>query len=150
MTDRRDVHPHHLLRAVLADRAAREVLAVVGVAADDLLLTLDGLWLAASDTIDVEEVQARGIDVATVLAVVNPPFDGEPDWGGRRVTEATRDVLVRSLAMRRTGGRPVTSGHLLLGLLASRDRLVAGTFRAHGLRLRDVRPVVDRFGRRAP
>ncbi|WP_134764792.1 Clp protease N-terminal domain-containing protein [Nocardioides sp. 1609] len=151
MTDRRDVHPHHLLRAVLADRPAREVLAAVGVAADDVLLTLDGLWLAASDTIDVEEVQARGIDVATVLAVVNPPFEGEPDWGGRRVTDATRDVLVRSLAMRRAGGaRPVTSGHLLLGLLASRDRLVSGTFRAHGLRLRDVRPVVDRLGRRAP
>ena len=150
MADRHDVHPHHLLRAVLADRLVREVLAETGADADALLLTLDRLWLEASDTIEVEEIEARGIDVATVLTAINPPFDREADWGGRRLTDATRDVLVRSLGVRAVNhGATMTSGHLLLGLLGSKDRLVAGTFRAHGVQLRAVRPVVERRSRRA-
>lgn len=150
VTDRRDVHPHHLLRAVLADPPAREVLAELGVPASDLLLTLDGLWLAASDTIEVEEIEARGIDVEVVLSALNPPFDGEADWGGRRLSDPTRAVLVRALALRGLAqGRPVTSRHLLLALMTSRDRLVTDAFAAHRLRYRDARRVADRLGRRS-
>ena len=41
------------------------------------------------------------------------------------------------------------SGHLLLGVMASRDPIVSGTFAEHDLRLRQVRPVVQKWGRRA-
>lgn len=150
MADRRDVHPHHLLRAVLADVEVREVLALVGANPDQLMLTLDRWWLEASDTIEVEEVEARGIDVATVLTVINPPFGDGADWGGRRLSPATREVLVRALGARSLHhGGATTSGHLLLALLQSKDRLVAGTFREHGVHARAVRPVVERRGRRA-
>lgn len=151
VADRRDVHPHHLLRAVLTDPMVRDVLVELGSSADEVLLTLDHEWLAASDTIDLEEIAAVGIDLATVLTAVNPPFDEAPDWGGRRLTDATRDLLVRSLGLRSlTHGPRVHAGHLLLALMASKDRLVAATFRAHGLSGRDARAVVERWSRRAP
>ncbi|GAA5144332.1 hypothetical protein GCM10023340_11990 [Nocardioides marinquilinus] len=149
MTDRHDVHPHHLLRAVLADADVRLVLASLGADADDLRLTLDHLWLAASDTIDVEEVSALGIELGTVLAVLNPPHDAPPDWGGRRFATTTRDVLVAALANRALQRDARTSGpDVLVALAGSKDRLVAGTFAAHGLRARDVRRHVERWGRR--
>ena len=149
VADRRDVHPHHLLRAVLADRMVRDVLTAVGADADELLVSLDRRWLAASDTIEVEEIEAVGIDLATVLVAVNPPFDAPPDWGGRTITEPTRELLVRALGLRGVlHGPSVGPGHLLLALMSSRDGIVAGTFRDHGLHARTVRPVVERWGRR--
>ena len=151
MADRHEVHPHHLLRAVLPDRLVRDVLAELGTDADQLALTLDGLWLAAADTIELEEIEARGIDLATVLQAINPPFDEMPDWGGRRLTGPTRDLLVRALGVRAIGhGSRTSSAHLLLALMSSKDHLVAGTFRAHGLTARATRPIVERWGRRAP
>ena len=151
MTDRRDVHPHHLLRAVLGDRVVREVLDELGVDPDEVLVTLDREWLDASDTIEFEEIEAVGIDLTTVLTAINPPFDGPPDWGGRRPTDATRELLVRSLGVRGALHAPrVGSGHVLLALMSGRDRIVAATFRAHGLRARTARPVVERLTRRAP
>ncbi len=150
MTSRRDVQPHHLLRALLADRFVRDVCAELGVDPDLVRLSLDRRWLDAADTIDVEEVEARGIDVPTLLAAVNPPFDEQPDWQGRRLTPRSRDVLVLALRERATvSGHRTHSGHVLLGLMASRDPIVAGTFADHDLRLRQVRPVVQRLGRRA-
>ncbi|MEO9325705.1 Clp protease N-terminal domain-containing protein [Nocardioides sp. C4-1] len=150
MADRRDVHPHHLLRALLDDRLVRQVLAELGVEADRVRLTLDQRWLAASDTIEVEEVETLGIDLATVLAVVNPPFDDPPDWAGRRLTDATRELLVRALGVRRVdSGRGVTSGHLLVAVLSTKEPIVAGTVREHGLSERAARRVVDAWSRRA-
>ena len=151
MPDRHDVHPHHLLRAALRDGFVRDVLAEVGADADQVLLTLDRRWLDASDTIDVEEVESVGIGLPMVLAALNPPFDEAPDWGGRHLTDATRDLLVRALGMRRTDHGPlVGSGHVLLALLTSKDHIVAPTLRDHGLTLRGVRPLVERRSRRAP
>lgn len=150
MVDRGDVLPHHLLRAVLADRGVREVLAELGTDPDEVLVTLDREWLAAADTIDLEEIQAVGIDLPTVLAAVNPPFDEPPDWGGRNVTDATRELLVRALGVRGlTHGPRVVSAHLLLALMSSKDHIVAATLRAHGLHGRTARGVVERWSRRA-
>lgn len=151
MVDRHDVQPHHLLRAALADGFCRHLISHLAGDPDALLITLDQLWLDAADAIDVEEIQARGIDMVTVLAAINPPFDGEPDWRGRRLTDATRDLLVRALGVRAIGhGRTTGSGHVLLALMGSRDPLVAGTFRAHGLHARDAKPLVERWSRRSP
>ncbi len=150
MRDRFDVQPHHVLRALLGDRFVRDVLAHLEADADEVRLTLDRRWLEAADTIDVEEVESPGIDVATLLAAVSPPFDEQPDWRGRRPTPRTRDVLVLALRERAAVSSTRThSGHLLLGVMASRDPIVAGTFAEHDLRLRRVRPVVQRWGRRA-
>lgn len=150
MTDRRDVHPHHLLRAVLTDRDVREILLELGAEPDEVLLTLDREWLGAADTIEPEEVAMLGIDLATVLTALNPPYDAPPDWRGRQVTDATRELLVRSLAARgATHGGAVEGGHVLLALLSSRDHIVAATFRAHGLSPRTARGAVERRYRRA-
>ncbi len=143
------MQPHHVLRALLGDRFVRDVLVHLEVSPDELRVTLDRRWLDAADTIDVEEVESPGIDVATLLAAVNPPFDEQPDWRGRRPTPRTRDVLVLALRERALSGNRTHSGHLLLGVMASRDPIVAGTFAEHDLRLRRVRPVVQRWGRRA-
>lgn len=151
MADRHEVHPHHLLRAVLTDAQARDVVTTLGADPDEVLLTLDRLWLAASDTIEIEEIEARGIELHTVLAAINPPFDEQPDWGGRRLAAPSRDLLVRALAARGIGHGPRTgSGHLLLALMGSKDRLLAATFREHALHARDARALVERWGRRAP
>jgi hypothetical protein len=151
VTDRHDVHPHHLLRAVLGDRPVREVLRELGVDADEVRLTLDHQWLAAADTIQLEEIEAVGIDLPMVLAAVNPPFDEPPEWGGRRLTTTTRDILVRALAVRGPiQGARVTSSHLLLALMASKDPMVVATLRAHSLHGRTARGVVERWSRRAP
>ena len=151
MIDRRDVHPHHLLRAVLGDRQVREILGGLDVAADEVLVTLDQRWLAAADTIDLEEIEAVGIDLPTVLDAVNPPYDEPPDWGGRQLTVATRDLLVRAIAARGTTHAPrVGTSHLLLALMSSKDPLVSGTLRAHALHGRAARGVVERWSRRAP
>ena len=151
MPDRRDVHPHHLLRAALRDRFVRDVVAELGADPDQVLLTLDHRWLAAADTIDVEEVEAVGIELPMVLAAINPPFDGPPDWGGRHLTDATRDLLVRALGMRGPGAGPnVGSGQVFLALLSSKDHIVAPTLREHGLSLRTARPLVDQRSRRSP
>lgn len=150
MSDRLDVHPHHLLRALLDDRVVRDVLAELGADPDEVRVTLDRAWLGAADTIDPEEIASVGIDVATVLRAVNPPFDDPPDWGGRRLTDATRELLVRALGVRAaTHGSTVAPAHLLLALLSSKDRILAVTFRAHGLTARAARPVVERWTRRA-
>ncbi len=150
MVDRHDVHPHHLLRALLADRLVREVLVELGADPDEVRLSLDHEWLAAAETLDLEEIEAVGIDLPTVLAAVNPPFDAPPDWGGRRLTEATRDLLVRALAVRgSTHGPRVGPEHLLLAVMSSKDRVVAGALRAHGLHSRQARAVVERRTRRS-
>jgi hypothetical protein len=58
---------------------------------------------------------------------------------------------VRALGLRSlTHGPGLGSGHLLLALLGSKDRVVAATVRAHGLQARRARPVVERWTRRAP
>ena len=149
MSDRREVRPEHLLRAVLDDVAVREVLAELGVAAADVLTTLEHRRLEAVDALDLEDLHALGIDVETVVTVLNPPFDGEADWQGRVLTRSAQEVCVAALAESARGDRGVTSGHVLLGLLRSRDPLVSGTLRAHGLRLRPTRVVVARRGRRS-
>jgi hypothetical protein len=150
VTSRSDVQPHHVLRALLADRFVRDVLTHLGTDPDQARITLDRRWLDAAETIDVEEVEARGIDVATLLEAVNPPFDEQPDWRGRRPTPRTRDILVLALRERAAvSGSRTHSGHLLLGVMASRDPIVSGTFAEHDLRLRQVRPVVQKWGRRA-
>jgi hypothetical protein len=150
VTSRRDVHPHHVLRALLSDRFVRDVLGGVRVDPDQVRITLDRRWLDAADTIDLEEIESRGIEVGTLLQAVNPPFDEQPDWRGRRLTPRTRDVLVLALRERAAvAGDRTHSGHLLLGVMASRDPIVSGTFAEHDLRLRQVRPIVQRWGRRA-
>ncbi|MFC5175923.1 Clp protease N-terminal domain-containing protein [Nocardioides taihuensis] len=149
MSDRREVRPEHLLRAVLDDVAVREVLAELGVAATDVLTTLEHKRLAATRAFDVESLHELGIDVATVMTVLNPPYDAEADWQGRVLSRGAQEVCVAALAESVHSDRGVTSGHLLLGLLRSRDRLVAGTLREHGLRLRPARVVVAHRGRRS-
>ncbi|MDO9456930.1 Clp protease N-terminal domain-containing protein [Nocardioides sp.] len=151
MADRHDVHPHHLLRAVLGDQMVRDVLVELGADPDEVRVTLDREWLAAADTIALEEIESVGIGLATVLTAVNPPFDDPPDWEGRRITEPTRELLVRALGVRGiTQGARVGSGHLLLALMSSKDHIVAATFRTHGLHSRGARTVVERWSRRAP
>ena len=150
MADRHDVHPHQVLRAVLREPFVGDVLAAREVVVAEVQVTLERRWLAAGDTIEVEEVEALGIDVPTLLRALNAPYDGVADWGDLRLTDATRDVLVGALRARAsTRQRRTSVGHLLLGLMTSRDPIVAGTFAEHGLRTRDVRPLVERWGRRA-
>lgn len=149
MGERHEIRPHHLLRAVLDDRLVREVLAHLQAPADEVRATLDRRWLDTIEELDSETLHALGIDVATVLMVVNPPFDDPPEWRGREITKETRDVLV--VALRESAGardQPVHAGHLLLGLMSARDPLVSATLAAHGLRLREVRALVNRWGRR--
>lgn len=151
MTDRHEVHPHHVLRAVLRDPTVGDLLRPHGVEVEQVEVTLAQRWLAHSDTIGIEDVEALGVDVATLLAALGPDAgEGSPTWGGRRLAGPTRDLLVRTLgicgAMRH---RHPGSGHLLLALMGCRDAVVAETFAAHGLRARDVRPWVRQWGRRA-
>ena len=149
VSDRREVRPEHLLRAVLDDAAVREVRADLGVAATDVLTTLERRRLEATDAFDLESLHEIGVGVDTVVRVLNPPFDGEADWEGRVLTREAQEVCVAALAESVRGERGVTSGHVLLGLLRSRDRLVARTLREHGLRLRQTRVVVAHRGRRS-
>ncbi|WP_139977992.1 Clp protease N-terminal domain-containing protein [Nocardioides litoris] len=151
MPDRHDVHPHHLLRAVLGDQVVRDLLRELGTDADDVSLTLDRRWLDAADTIDVEEVETLGVGLPMVLAALNPPYDGPPDWGGRHLLDSTREVLVRALGMRGpTSTAPVRAAHVLLALMTCKDSIVGGAFRDHGVTLKAARPVVDRWTRRTP
>lgn len=151
MADRFEVHPHHLLRAVLDDVIVVDVLRRLEVEADQLKATLAECWLAAADVIDLEEVEAVGIDGATLLGALNSADGARVEWGGRRLSPPARDVLVRALgicvAMRHAR---TTSGHVLLALMDSRSAIVAQTFAAHGLRAKDVRPLLAQWGRRAP
>ena len=150
MADRHEVYPHHVLRAALRDPFVGDVLAALEVPVAQLQVTLEHRWLAASDTIEIEEIEAIGVDVATLLAALNPPYDGPADWGDLRLAATTSDLLVATLRAR--AGMPhgrTHSGHLLLALLGSRDAIVAGTFADHGLRARDARPLVRKWGRRA-
>ena len=150
MADRHEVHPHQVLRAVLREPFVADVLAARDVSVAEVQVTLEQRWLAAGDTIELEEIEALGVDVPTLLRALDPPYDGPADWGDLRLTPATRDVLVGALRARAGLRQSRTSvGHLLLALLASRDPIVAATFAAHGLRARDVRPLVQKWGRRA-
>ena len=124
--DRREIRPDHLLRAVLDDKLVGDVLTHLGTPPTTLRATLEHRWL---DTVD--------------------DLDGEPDWRGRHLSDPARAVLVSALVERtNTDSQKVHAGHLLLGLLHSRDPLVAGTFRQHGIRLRAARPLVAAWGRR--
>ncbi|CAN5355093.1 hypothetical protein BH11ACT8_BH11ACT8_09120 [soil metagenome] len=150
MADRHEVQPHHVLRAVLGDGYAAELLAAVGSSAQELRLTLDGLWLEASEEIGPEEIGAVGIDVATLLALLNPPYDGAVAADGRRLTEPARDVLVAALRTNASMRHPRTgTGHLLVALLRSRDPLVSATCTAHRVPVRAVTDLVATRGRRA-
>jgi Clp amino terminal domain, pathogenicity island component len=147
--DRREIRPDHLLRAVLDDKLVGEVLTHLGTPPTTLRATLEHRWLDTVDDVDSEALFALGIDLPTVLEVINPPFDAEPDWRGRHLSDPARAVLVSTLVERtNTDSQRVHAGHLLLGLLHSRDPLVAGTFRQHGIRLRAARPLVAAWGRR--
>lgn len=149
MADRYDVHPHHVLRAVLVDRFAADVLGALGVSPDEVQVTLTERWLAASDIIEIEEIESVGVDVASLLAALNPTGEAPAPWGGWCLSAPARDVLVRALgicaAMRH---RRTTSGHLLLALMASKDAIVMQTLAAHRLRAAEVRPLVTQWGRR--
>ena len=150
MGDRYDVAPHHLLRAALDDRFVRDLLARVGTPADELRLTLEQRWLEAAVVVGPEEVAALGIELDLVLGVLNPPVDHDPPWGGRHLTQPAREVLIHALWERSLApARRAHAGHLLLGLMASRDRLVRSVFDDHGLQARDLRPLVAAWGRRA-
>ncbi len=148
--DRREVRPDHLLRAVLDDRLVVDVLDQLGAPVPAVRETLEHRWLETLDDVDAEALFALGIDLDNVLEVLNPPYDAEPDWHGRLLSPAARDVLLHALveysAIR---GPHVHAGHVLLGLLRSHDPLVAATFRAHGVRLRPARALVAEWGRRA-
>jgi hypothetical protein len=153
MADRYDVHPHHVLRAVLEDRVATDVLSAIDVDPAQVQVTLAHHWLDAADTIEVEEIETVGVDVTMLLAALNPADGTRPQWGGRHLTQAARDVLVRSLgvcgAMRQ---RRTTSGHVLLALLACKDPIVVRTFATHGIgpqESRRLRGLVEQWGRRA-
>ena len=149
MADRYDVHPHHLLRAALEDQFAADVLRALEVRPDEMKVTLTERWLAASDVIEIEEIESVGVDVASVLEALNPAGVRPVEWGGRRLSAPARDVLVRALgigaAMRH---QQVSSGHLLLALLASKDAIVLQTLAAHRVRAKEVRPLVAQWGRR--
>lgn len=148
--DRREIRPDHLLRAILDDRLVGDVLERLGTPSATLRATLERRWLDTVDDLDSETLFAFGIDVQIVLEVLNPPYDGEPDWRGRRLSDPARSVLVSTLLEGQTTGSPsVHAGHVLLGLLHSHDAVVAGTFRQHGIRLRAARPLVEAWGRRA-
>ena len=148
--DRREVRPDHLLRAVLDDPLVVEVLDQLGAQAPAVRETLEHRWLESLDDVDAEALFALGIDIDNVLEVLNPPYDAEPDWHGRLLTPAARDVLVSALVeFSATRGPRIHAGHVLLGLLRSHDALVAGTFRTHQVRLRPARALVAEWGRRA-
>ena len=147
--DRREVRPEHLLRAVLDDKLVGLVLTGLGTTAAGVRQTLEHRCLATVDAIGDEELFALGIDLETVLVVLNPPYDGEPDWHGRTMSSEGRDVLVRALVESSGSQAPrVHAGHVLLGLLRSHDPVVAGTFRDHGIRLKRTREQVELWGRR--
>jgi len=148
--DRYDVAPPHLLRAALDDTMVRDLLAAVGTSADELRLTLEQRWLESADVVGPEDVAALGIELDLVLSVLNPPFDHDPPWGGRHLTRTGREALIHALRERSLApARRAHAGHLLLGLMSSKDPLVARTFADHGLRAKDLRPLVAAWGRRA-
>jgi hypothetical protein len=148
--DRREVRPEHLLRAVLDDALVGDVLTALGTSATAVRSTLEHRSLEAVDDLDDEVLYSLGIDVETVLVVLNPPHDGEPDWQGRTLSSEARDVLVKALveSSRSTAPR-VHAGHVLLGLVSCRDPVVAGTLGDHGIRARPTREQVELWGRRA-
>ena len=110
----------------------------------------DHLLRAALDDVDAEALFSLGIELDNVLEVLNPPYDAEPDWHGRLLSPAARDVLLSALVeYSATRGPRIHAGHLLLGLLRSHDPLVTATFRTHHVRLRPARALVAEWGRRA-
>ena len=147
--DRREVRPEHLLRAVLDDGQVGHALVACGTTPQAMRATLEHRWLATVDDIDVETLFELGIDVETVLVALNPPFDDEPDWQGRTLSPEARDVLVKALVESSGSGRRVHAGHVLLGLMHSRDPVLIGTFREHGVRAKAVRELVRRWDRQA-
>ncbi len=150
MADRFEVQCHHVLRAVVDDALVVDLLQALRVDPAEVQVTLAERWLAASETIDVEEIAMVGIDAPTLLAALNPAEQTPAQWRGRQLSDSARDVLVRSLGIcGAMGHRRTTSAHLLLALLASKDPIVVQTLAAHGLRTKDVRPLVRRWGRRA-
>ena len=94
--DRREVRPEHLLRAVLDDALVDQVLTGLGTSGTAVRTTLEHRMLETVDDIGDEVLFALGIDIETVLVVLNPPYD-EPDWRGRTLSPAARDVLVKAL-----------------------------------------------------
>jgi hypothetical protein len=148
--DRREVRPDHLLRAALDDGLVVDVLDALGAPAPAVRATLEHRWLETLDDVDAEALFSLGIELDNVLEVLNPPYDAEPDWHGRLLSPAARDVLLSALveysAIR---GPRIHAGHLLLGLLRSHDALVTATFRTHHVRLRPARALVAEWGRRA-
>ena len=136
---------------MLDDALVGQVLDGLGTSARSVRATLEHRMLASMDDIDVETLFSLGIDVATVLEVLNPPFEEEPDWRGRTLSPEGRDVLVKALveSAGENGGVRVHAGHVLLGLLSSHDPVVAGTLREHGVRMRPTRALVAQWGRRA-
>ncbi len=147
--DRREVRPEHLLRAVLDDALVDQVLTGLGTSGTAVRTTLEHRMLETVDDIGDEVLFALGIDIETVLVVLNPPYD-EPDWRGRTLSPAARDVLVKALVESSRSSAPrVHAGHVLLGLLGSHDPVVVGTLRDHGVRPKPTREQVELWGRRA-
>jgi hypothetical protein len=149
MADRHEIEPAHILRAVLSDHAARRVLEVCGASPTEVRITLDRLGLDAMEALDPEVVHALGVEVDQLLRELGPGPARDERWRDRTVSPAAREVLLGALGEAARLGTPVTGWHLLVGLVASSDPVVVATFAEHRLRLRDVRRVGRRLGRRA-
>ncbi len=149
-----EIRPEHLLRALLDDRLVRDLLAAAGTDADELRAVLEREYLAGLEVIDEASLYAARVDLTGMLATWNAPRVAPGPFAAAmdayRLTDGARACLMRGVGeAARTGATTMTSGHLLLGLLRTRDRTVARVLRTVRVDQRAVRTVLRRWGRRA-
>ncbi|MBB6628773.1 hypothetical protein H5V45_15710 [Nocardioides sp. KIGAM211] len=148
--DRHEVRPEHLLRAVLGDAAAADLLRGVGLRPDEVRTTLEHRCLERVDVVDDEVLHTEGIDLGALLDALHEPRGVAAARDLARCSPSARRVLLAAVGeAARAGTATIGAGHVLLALRRSRDPVVAGTFAEHRCGVAELRDVVRRRGRRA-
>ncbi|KDN82788.1 Clp protease N-terminal domain-containing protein [Kitasatospora cheerisanensis] len=147
----RHLGTEHLLLGLLAqpqDPAAR-LLARFGLDLAAGRSAVAGLVGGPDPERDGAALAAIGIDLTAVREAVEstfgagaldaPPPERRPRWGGPRITERGRQVLVLSLrAAADSRSRRIETGHLLLGLLREGGGAAVRVLRERGVDLAEL------------
>lgn len=154
-----EVRPEHVLAGLLADETstAVRVLAELGVPLDEARRTAAGLvgpYVEGLDADDAEALKVLGIDLDEVVRRIGSDLGGDAVGAGSRrghIRFARSSKKALELALREAihlGDGFIGTEHLLLGLVRTDDRVVAGTLSAFEITLGDLRAAVTDLDRR--